>query len=385
MKGLLIKTLFVGLLLLHMNTIAFAQTIHTGIYGSISQISLGGQAVAGRDELSVGDIVPLFSVTYDNAGTSFDIHYDDRDSMTYYKPLNASFYDNASFTLSAELRSFAGLADYKYADYEFAAAQGLPATSQSSSPITTFSKITHDYALIYSLFESDISSSNGNINIKVADDNGVMTTMSLYFDSYAASSSVGATTTNPIMPLDWDEETFQEPEIAWGYDLLATLNPEDPFGRSVPYYFDPIVATGYDYEASGAFFDSLTIPEQEGINIGDSLQLIIDGSTYEYLVGSTFNFGDLGITNLSEFGIRGIDSALGLDPSDPTAFITGLTFEGAGSASFTSATDVNVRMTPITIDTDAQQPAPVPEPSTFLLLGGGLLGLGWYGRKRNKE
>ena len=29
-------------------------------------------------------------------------------------------------------------------------------------------------------------------------------------------------------------------------------------------------------------------------------------------------------------------------------------------------------------------PAPVPEPSTILLLGSGLIGLAWYGRKRNK-
>lgn len=31
-----------------------------------------------------------------------------------------------------------------------------------------------------------------------------------------------------------------------------------------------------------------------------------------------------------------------------------------------------------------QSAAPVPEPSTFLLVGAGLLGLGWYGRKRKQ-
>lgn len=37
------------------------------------------------------------------------------------------------------------------------------------------------------------------------------------------------------------------------------------------------------------------------------------------------------------------------------------------------------------ISMNASEGAPVPEPSTVLLLGSGLLGLGWYGRKRKKS
>jgi hypothetical protein len=44
----------------------------------------------------------------------------------------------------------------------------------------------------------------------------------------------------------------------------------------------------------------------------------------------------------------------------------------------TGATDID--QTTVTITA----PAPVPEPATFMLLGSGLLGLAWYGRKRKK-
>jgi len=36
------------------------------------------------------------------------------------------------------------------------------------------------------------------------------------------------------------------------------------------------------------------------------------------------------------------------------------------------------------IEPSGAEPSPVPEPSTILLLGSGLLGLGWYGRRRTK-
>ena len=48
------------------------------------------------------------------------------------------------------------------------------------------------------------------------------------------------------------------------------------------------------------------------------------------------------------------------------------------------ATGMNGSSSTWGVDNFETSPAPVPEPSTILLLGSGLLGLGWYGRKRKK-
>jgi hypothetical protein len=65
------------------------------------------------------------------------------------------------------------------------------------------------------------------------------------------------------------------------------------------------------------------------------------------------------VGGVDAFTVSGIDPNLGLDPANPVAFITSLTF--AGSGQFTGT------MTPITTD------VAVPEPASFALLGAGLL------------
>ena len=71
------------------------------------------------------------------------------------------------------------------------------------------------------------------------------------------------------------------------------------------------------------------------------------------------------------FSVRGIELSAGLDPTDSTAFITGLTFVNAGN--FTGT------MTPVT--------EAIPEPETYamMLAGLGLLGLAARRRKQKAE
>lgn len=186
---------------------------------------------------------------------------------------------------------------------------------------TTVDQLTHDYCV-----NSDTFSCNGS--------NG---------NNTSGNNSMGGSQTNPIMPSNCSR-------IDWNLTVNVTI--DDCINGTNSFWFelqntggivwiDPEVAVGYDYIVYGG-------PKISGVNIpvgyGDDIfdLFLFDSVTGWYDTGTNIDAGTTHVFNppTDNMSIRGIEASELLDPTDPTAFVSGLTFETNGTVVMT--------MTPVT-------------------------------------
>lgn len=100
---------------------------------------------------------------------------------------------------------------------------------------------------------------------------------------------------------------------------------------NVTIYIDPAASLGFDYETGSGDpkFASVRLP----IGVGDNrYTLIVHGQTFALAGGDRFDFAAHGFTKgVAQFRVAGIEASAALDPANPVAFPTGLTFSGAGT------------------------------------------------------
>lgn len=165
----------------------------------------------------------------------------------------------------------------------------------------------------------------------------------------------GTTPSNPLLPDEAPDAGCNPSGTGFSFcDVVATGNLRT--------FLDPVVAAGYDFLVTeGSNFASVLIPDL----LDDKTFTVSfdDGtgqSTYQILAGEEFDFRAHVSAGVRAFSILDIAPSLGLDPDDPLAFVTGVTF--VDGSEFSSVT-----MTPRSVS------VPVPSVIGFVVLGVGLL------------
>lgn len=161
---------------------------------------------------------------------------------------------------------------------------------------------------------------------------------------------------NGALPGQTAENAFLPVIVDDAFTFNFNVQPEQRW------FIDPLVSTGYDYEITSGnnYFTSVLLPTLPEDVDGYELYILGDNSPTGYLGsvlgGDIFNF----VTPISGFTVLGINTASMLDPTDATAFVTGLTFLNAGN--------VSMSQTPIT----TYIPSAVPEPENLAMFLAGL-------------
>lgn len=140
---------------------------------------------------------------------------------------------------------------------------------------------------------------------------------------------------------------------------------------NTPVFIDPKIAIGYSYKIGlgNPDFASVTLPTIAGTS---SYTIALpDGEKFTVLPGQDFDFTKLAnfLAGVSTFEVLGINPSSGLNPFDPNAFVTELTF--ASNGQFTGTMDPLV--------------AGVPEPSTWAMMILGFVGIGAITYRRRKS